>query len=143
VAELPRLAAETSAALHQLQTLDDAIAYRAARLAAACPDCPAGARCADHASDEHLISAYQQRHAAALRQFLSRYDPADVAQVMTGSDGTPPTVLASAVALHARLRELAAGGPLITTRNGRPVVIELADGRLTEHPLAPAATPEP
>jgi hypothetical protein len=50
----------------RLQALDDAIAYRRARVAAACPDCGPGTdgpRCDDHACDLSLISAYQ---AAAL-----------------------------------------------------------------------------
>jgi hypothetical protein len=43
----------------RLQALDDAIAYRTARLAAPCPDCGPHARCDDHASDADLITAYQ------------------------------------------------------------------------------------
>jgi hypothetical protein len=43
----------------RLQALDDAIAYRAARIAAPCPDCGPDARCDDHACDADLITAYQ------------------------------------------------------------------------------------
>jgi hypothetical protein len=133
--ELPRLAAETSVALHHLQGLDDAIAFRSARLAGRCADCPPGGRCADHASDERLIAAYRQRHAAALREFLARFDPGDVSRVMTGSDGTPPTVLACALAMSSRLRELAADGPVLARLGGAPVIIELDGGQLIEYPL--------
>jgi hypothetical protein len=43
----------------RLQALDDAIAYRAARVAAPCPDCGPAARCDDHACDADLITVYQ------------------------------------------------------------------------------------
>jgi len=47
----------------RLQALEDAIAYRRARVAAPCPDClacAAGRRCDDHARDLELIAEYQQ-----------------------------------------------------------------------------------
>jgi hypothetical protein len=47
----------------QLQALDDAIAWRQARIDAPCPDCepgPDGPRCDDHACDVDLIAAYKQ-----------------------------------------------------------------------------------
>jgi len=47
----------------RLQALEDAIAYRRARITAPCPDCGAaatGERCDDHACDVHLIAAYQR-----------------------------------------------------------------------------------
>ena len=47
----------------RLQALEDAIAYRRARVTAPCPDCPAaatGERCDDHACDVYLIAAYQR-----------------------------------------------------------------------------------
>ena len=47
----------------QLQALEDAIAYRSARLAASCPQCepgPQGRRCDDHACDVALIAGYQR-----------------------------------------------------------------------------------
>ena len=69
---------------------------------------------------------------------MSQFDPADVRAVMTGSDGVPPAVLASAVAMAARLREAAADGPVLTTLNGTPAVIELDGGQLIEHRLPPA-----
>ena len=59
------------ARFQQLQALEDAIAYRQARLAAPCPDCgPAetGRRCDDHACDAHLIASYWQTAKAADRE---------------------------------------------------------------------------
>ena len=46
-----------------LQALEDAIAYRQARVAAPCPGCrgtAAGQRCDDHSCDLDLIVVYQQ-----------------------------------------------------------------------------------
>jgi hypothetical protein len=51
-----------------LQALEDAIAYRRARITAPCPDCTAsGHRCDDHACDLDLIADYQQTAMAAIR----------------------------------------------------------------------------
>jgi hypothetical protein len=51
-----------------LQALEDAIAYRRARVSAPCPDCTAdGRRCDDHACDLHLIAAYQRTAIAAIQ----------------------------------------------------------------------------
>jgi hypothetical protein len=51
----------------QLQALEDAIAYRRARITAPCPDCVAsGEKCDDHACDLNLIAAYQQTAMAAI-----------------------------------------------------------------------------
>ncbi len=47
----------------RLQALEDAIAYRRARITAPCPDCRAaatGEKCDDHACDLHLIAVYQR-----------------------------------------------------------------------------------
>jgi hypothetical protein len=47
----------------RLQALEDAIAYRRARVAAPCPDCGAAVRdgrCDDHACDVDLIAGYQR-----------------------------------------------------------------------------------
>jgi hypothetical protein len=50
-----------------LQALQDAIAYRRARVIAPCPDCTAsGHRCDDHACDLDLIADYQQTAIAIL-----------------------------------------------------------------------------
>jgi len=50
-----------------LQALQDAIAYRRARVTAPCPDCTAnGQKCDDHACDLNLIAAYQQTAIAIL-----------------------------------------------------------------------------
>ena len=51
----------------RLQALEDAIAYRRARVSAPCPDCTAsGHMCDDHACDLNLIAAYQQTVIAIL-----------------------------------------------------------------------------
>jgi hypothetical protein len=58
-----------------LQALQDAIAYRRARVTAPCPDCTAsGHRCDDHACDLDLIADYQQTAMATLRDVPSRID---------------------------------------------------------------------
>jgi hypothetical protein len=50
-----------------LQALEDAIAYRRARVSAPCPDCTASRRaCDDHACDLNLITAYQQTAIAVI-----------------------------------------------------------------------------
>jgi len=53
-----------------LQALDDAIAWRRARIAAPCPDCEPGRdsrRCDDHACDVDLIVAYKQMANATIK----------------------------------------------------------------------------
>lgn len=53
----------------ELQGLDDAIAFRVARLSRSCADCDeADDLCDDHYCDLNLISGYQQRVAALNRQ---------------------------------------------------------------------------
>jgi hypothetical protein len=50
-----------------LQALEDAIAYRRARVTAPCPDCAArGQMCDDHACDLDLIAAYRRTAIAIL-----------------------------------------------------------------------------
>jgi hypothetical protein len=46
----------------RLQALEDAIAYRRARVTAQCAACgpPSGRKCEDHARDLELIAEYQQ-----------------------------------------------------------------------------------
>jgi hypothetical protein len=59
------------ARFQQLQALEDAIAYRRARLAVPCPDCgPAetGRKCDDHACDVDLIACYWQTARTAHRE---------------------------------------------------------------------------
>ena len=48
--------------MQRLQSLDDAIAYRQARISARCPDCGPGdaGKCDDHACDVRLIADYRQ-----------------------------------------------------------------------------------
>jgi hypothetical protein len=59
----PRLTPAERARFQHLQALEDAIAYRAARLTAPCPHC-GPARCDDHATDTTLITAYRLTAAA-------------------------------------------------------------------------------
>jgi hypothetical protein len=57
------------------QALDDAIAYRRARVVAPCPDCDSGlvvTRCDDHACDMMLIAAYHRVAQAAVRRSRAR-----------------------------------------------------------------------
>jgi hypothetical protein len=59
----PRPSAAGRASFQRLQALDDAIAYRRARVAAPCPDCdpaPGGRKCDDHACDLMLIADYHR-----------------------------------------------------------------------------------
>jgi hypothetical protein len=52
----------------ELQGLDDAIAFRVARLAQPCPNCElAGDRCDDHSCDVALVAGYRQRAVGLLR----------------------------------------------------------------------------
>lgn len=56
------------AGFQRLQALEDAIAYRAARLAALCPACghlPGDQRCDEHARDLELIDEYWAAATAA------------------------------------------------------------------------------
>jgi hypothetical protein len=135
------LAPEVAAGMQQLQCLDDAIAFRLARLAQPCADCSPGSPCHDHASDHGLIGDYRRRHGRILAEVLAGVDPAEVARAMREHDGTPPTVLALSLVLAARLRELAAAGPVVTRLDGGPVVFELDGGRLAEHPLPSDPSP--
>jgi len=64
-----RIGTRTRARFQLLQALEDAIAYRRARVAAPCPDCGsagAGRRCDEHACDLNLIAAYQRTARAAI-----------------------------------------------------------------------------
>jgi hypothetical protein len=60
----PRVTPAERARFGQVQAYEDAIAYRRARLAAACADCGA-ARCDDHAADADLIAVYRRQLAAS------------------------------------------------------------------------------
>jgi hypothetical protein len=53
----------------RLQALEDAIAYRRARVTAQCAACgpPSGRKCEDHARDLELIAEYQQTARAAMQ----------------------------------------------------------------------------
>jgi hypothetical protein len=59
--EHPGVTATVRAECQHLQALEDAIAYRRARVSAPCPDCTAsGQKCDDHACDLNLIAVYQR-----------------------------------------------------------------------------------
>ena len=61
--QIPRAGVAEQGWFQRLQALEDAIAYRQARIAVPCPDCQAavpGGQCDDHACDVHLIAGYQQ-----------------------------------------------------------------------------------
>ena len=62
------ITAAVQADCQRLQALEDAIAYRRARVTAPCPDCTAsGPKCDDHACDLNLIAAYRRTAIAILR----------------------------------------------------------------------------
>jgi hypothetical protein len=130
------LEAEISARLTTLQMAEDALAYRQQRLSRPCPDCAPGRRCPDHAHDEGLAGRYQHACDQALSYALEGTDPADVSRVMPPGSDVPPTAGALGVLTLARLRELAADGPVETVLDGRPVMIELdGEGNIVEYPL--------
>jgi hypothetical protein len=61
------ITATVRAECQRLQALEDAIAYRRARVTAPCPDCTASSQmCDDHACDLDLIAAYQRTAIAIL-----------------------------------------------------------------------------
>lgn len=76
---MPLLDPQVSAQLGVLQSLDDAIAYRLGKLTQPCPGCGPAARCDEHHHDQHLLTSYQDRYAAALSDALAGLDPDDVA----------------------------------------------------------------
>ena len=134
---MPLLDPQVPAQISVLQSLDDAIAYRLDRLNAPCPDCGPAARCAEHRQDEHLIASYQDQYAAAFQDALAGMDPGDITLIMQPGDDTPPTAAAFSLALLARLREIAADGPVVIELDDGPVVIELDGPVILEHPLLP------
>ncbi|HUY49691.1 MAG TPA: hypothetical protein VMV92_28905 [Streptosporangiaceae bacterium] len=83
-----RLAVAQRDRFQQLQALDDAIAWRQARIAASCPGCqpgPDGRRCGDHACDLDLIAAYRQMAAATIRHLSEPASQLSVAGGVSGS----------------------------------------------------------
>jgi hypothetical protein len=134
---MPLLDPQASAKIATLQSLEDAIAYRLSMLQAPCQACGPGSRCPEHRQDEQLIASYQDRYAAAFQDALAGMDPGDIALIMRPGDDTPPTAAAFSLALLARLREIAAGGPVVIELDGDPVVIELDGSVILEHPLLP------
>jgi hypothetical protein len=71
------ITATVQAECQRLQALEDAIAYRRARVSAPCPDCTAsGHMCDDHACDLNLIAIYQRTAIAILNPSTqTRPDP--------------------------------------------------------------------
>ena len=71
------ITATVQAQCQRLQALEDAIAYRRARVSAPCPDCTAsGHMCDDHACDLNLIAIYQRTAIAILNASTqTRPDP--------------------------------------------------------------------
>jgi hypothetical protein len=68
VPDRPGTTVRQRAEFQRLQALEDAIAYRAARLAAPCPACgclPGDQRCDEHARDLELIGEYRAAATAA------------------------------------------------------------------------------
>jgi hypothetical protein len=134
----PLLAPDVSAGLRTLQSLDDAIAFRMRRMTESCDECAPGQRCADHAGDEKLVTAYRREHGEVLRRTLDTISPGDAEHALQESAGIPPTVLATSLALATRLRELAADGPVVTDLGDGPVLVTLRDGVLVEQALSAA-----
>jgi hypothetical protein len=134
---VPALDPPATAALATLPVVDDALTYQTARLARPCDDCRPGERCDDHAADEDLIARYQDRHAAAFRDFLGQMDPADVEMVLRPGDITPMDAAAT-LALLASLRDATADGPVLTGLGGGPAILEPGPaGTFLRHPLLP------
>jgi len=80
----------TDAASSGVQALEDAIAYRAARVAGPCLDCAAagpGSRCDDHDRDLELIVGYER---AMSRANLDLDPVAKQARQPAHADGTWP-----------------------------------------------------
>jgi hypothetical protein len=121
------LTPEVDAGLRQLMCLDDAIAHRLHVLAQPCADCPPGARCTEHAGDQALIGSYRRWHASVLNDLLAGFNPDEVRAEMSRGDGTPPTAIAMAMLIQARVRELAADGPVVA-RDDRGVLLFERDG---------------
>lgn len=132
---MPLFDSATKARLTELQSLDDAIAFRLARMGSPCPDCAPGQQCEDHAQDTQLVADYQARHGSVMTELLSPLDPGEVDRAMRRGDGLPPTVLAASLLLKARLRELAADGPVVAWLDGRLVALEVDGDRMVERPL--------
>jgi len=130
------LETQTSARLTALQLVEDALAYRQHRLSLPCPDCVPGRRCIDHVHDEDLVGHYQYACDQALSHALEGADPTDIDRIMAPGSDVPPTAGALSVLTLARLRELAADGPVETVLDGRRVMIELDDeGNIAEYQL--------
>jgi hypothetical protein len=130
------LAPEADAGIKQLVCLDDAIAYRLHLLAQPCADCQPAGQCPEHASYHGVIAGYRRWHATVLNELLAGFDPAEVRQEMSRGDGTPPTIVAIAMLIEARLKELTADGPVIAEDHQGVALIEGDGTHLHRYPLA-------
>jgi hypothetical protein len=129
------LTPECDAGIKQLQCLDDAIAYRLYLLAQPCADCPPAGQCPEHASYHGVIAGYRRWPAMLLNELLAGFDPGEVRAEMSRGDGTPPAIVALAMLMEARLRELTADGPVVA-EDHRGVMLYEADGtHLHGYPL--------
>jgi hypothetical protein len=132
---------EVSAGLAIMQALDDAIAFRRARLGAPCPGCGPAGPCPDHAADARLVTSYQQRHRAAYLRACAVLSLDPAAAVAAAGDGDTQTLTAWAVgaALVSRLRKRAAAGPVLEDLGDGPAVYVLAGDDLVEYPVVDLA----
>ena len=133
------------AGIAAMQALDDAIAFRRARLDAPCPDCAPARPCPDHSCDARLISSYQQRHHAEYLQVCAALDLAAARAAAQDSDTQARTDHAFAAVLLATMREETAAGPVLADLGEGPLLWYLDGGVLAGYPAdlpgAPAAAP--
>jgi hypothetical protein len=132
---------EVLAGLAIMQALDDAIAFRRARLDAPCAACAPVRPCPDHAADARLIASCQQRHRTAYLQACAALslDPAGAAAAARDGDTQALTAWAVGASLMARLRERAAAGPVLEDLGDGPAVYVLVGDDLVEYPVAAVA----
>jgi class 3 adenylate cyclase len=132
---------EVLAGLAIMQALDDAIAFRRARLDAPCAGCAPACPCPDHAADARLIASYQQRHRAAYLRACAALslDPAGAAAAAGDGDTQTLTAWAVGASVVARLRERAAAGPVLADLGDGPAVYVLIGDDLVEYPVADQA----
>jgi len=129
------------AGLAVMQALDDAIAFRRARLGAPCAGCAPAGPCPDHAADARLVTSYEQRHYAAFLRACAALGLDPAGAVAAAGDGDTQTLTAWAVgaSLVSRLRERAAAGPVLEDLGDGPAVYVLAGDDLVEYPAADLA----
>jgi len=101
-----------------LQSLDDAIEFRLARLNQPCQDCDGGQKCTVHSLDERLLVRHQARYAAAFKGALADMDPDVIEQVMGPGAGVPQATVLLGTAILTRLLEIGDDGPAVTEPDG-------------------------